>query len=63
MRRNIFDGWDDADAFGRATNGEAMALGKLDDIWDVATIGSQTRKALQRHYYLFKRERTIISIE
>ena len=41
-----------------------MALCKLDDIWDVAsTIGSQTRKALQRQYYLFKRERTIISIE
>ena len=63
MRRDIFGGADDAEAFRGAPEREAVPLGKLDDVWNVTTIRSQTREALEGQNDLFNTERVIIVVK
>lgn len=53
MRRHIFGGRDEADTFRGAPEREAVPLSQLDDAWNVTTIRSQTREALQGQNDLF----------
>jgi hypothetical protein len=44
MQRDSLCGLDDADPFRSTPERKVMTMGKLDDVWNVATIGGQTSK-------------------
>src|SRR5262249_6774282 len=56
MSCDFFRGSDHADALRGAPERDAIALGELNNIWNVSAIGGQSWKPVQRQYHLFKRD-------
>ena len=54
VRRDISGGSNDADPFCDTPKREAVPLGQLHNVWNVAAIGGQGGKSTQRQYNLFK---------